>query len=116
MEADEFFTSDVAHSFRATRVSIVPGIVYGGGDEVDPPPIGDAQGQGFAQRSGGDVDGVFVEVNKNIGVAVLLLQEEGVGRADDVGFCAVIGKNIELLEWSVGTEKTPLWCIGLAGS
>ncbi len=40
LETDEFFGADVAHCFGAVRIRIVPSVVYGLGDEVDPAAVG----------------------------------------------------------------------------
>ena len=40
LQADEFFGAHVAHCFRAAGILLVPGVVDGLGEEVDPSPVG----------------------------------------------------------------------------
>lgn len=36
------------------------------------------------------------------------MEEEGVGASDDVGLCAEVGEDVELLKGGVGAEEAPL--------
>jgi hypothetical protein len=64
------------------------------GEVVDPAAVGGGEGQCGAEGRGTYCYGCvgrrgFVEVDEDVAVAVALLEEEAVGAADDVGFCAV---------------------------
>jgi hypothetical protein len=56
LKADEFFRADVAHCLRPSRICLVPGVIYGLSDEVDPSSIGHGKGERCSQRAGGNVD------------------------------------------------------------
>jgi hypothetical protein len=81
------------------------------GDEVDPAAVGGRELQGGLEGGRRDVDGVLVEVDEDVAVAVLLLQEQRVGAADDVRLGAEVGEDVELLEGGVGAEEAALGCV-----
>lgn len=108
LQADELLAADVAERLGAGGVGVVPRLVDLLGEVVNPAAVRGGEGEGGAQGGGGDGDGVVVEVDEDVAVAVALLEEEGVGAAYDVGLCAEVGEDVELLEGGVGAEEAAL--------
>ena len=69
----------------------VPGVLHRLGQKVDPAAIGRRKGQSVMQGRRGNADRNFIQVNDYVAVFVPLLQKQGIGGADDVGCCAIIG-------------------------
>ena len=60
LQADELLASDVAERLGAGGVGVVPRLVDLLGEVVDPAAVRGGEGEGGAQRGGGDGDGVVV--------------------------------------------------------
>ena len=63
LQAYKFFGAHIAKTFGAGGVVLIPGVGDGLGEKVDPAAIGGREGEGGAERGGGDVDGCFIELN-----------------------------------------------------
>lgn len=108
LETDELLGPHVAQCVRPARVAFIPGVVDLLGDEVDPTTVCRGQNKSLFEGGGSDVDGVIVEVDEDVTIAIPLLKEKGVGAAYYIGLCAEVGQDVELLERSVRAEKTSL--------
>jgi len=60
LEADEFFGADVAHGLGSSRICLIPGIIDGLSDEINPSAVSNGESECRSQRTRGDVDTVVV--------------------------------------------------------
>jgi hypothetical protein len=60
LEADEFFGADVAHGLGPSGICVIPGIIDGLSDEIDPSAVSNGESECCSQRTRGDADAVVV--------------------------------------------------------
>lgn len=91
LKTDELFGTNVAHCLWASRVGIIPGIVHRLCYEVDPATVSDREGEGGAEGGGGYVDCHVVKVDKDVAVAIFLLEKKRVCGTNNIRFGSIVG-------------------------